>query len=57
MDFRLIEEQLMLRDMVRKIAVNEFAPRATDIDESEEFAWENKKILEENGLFGIQIPE
>ncbi len=57
MDFQLSEEQRMLRDMVRKISANEFAPRAAEIDDKEEFPWENKKILEENGLLGIQIPE
>ena len=57
MDFRLSEEQLMLKDMVRKIAEKEFAPRAAELDEREEFSWENKKVLEENGLLGIQIPE
>lgn len=57
MDFRLSQEQQMLRDMVRKISVNEFAPRAAGIDEKEEFPWQNKKVLEENGLLGIQVPE
>jgi len=57
MDFTLSEEQQMLRDMVRRISENEFAPRASEIDQKEEFPWENKKILEENGLLGIQIPE
>lgn len=56
MDFRLNEEQQMLRDMVRKIGEKEFAPRAAEIDHKEEFSWENKKILEENGLLGVQIP-
>lgn len=57
MDFKLSEEQIMLRDMVRKIAVTEFAPRAAEIDAKEEFSWENKKVLQENGLLGIQVPE
>ncbi|MBW2032102.1 MAG: acyl-CoA dehydrogenase family protein [Deltaproteobacteria bacterium] len=57
MDFRLTEEQQMLKDMVRKISVSEFAPRAAEIDEKEEFPWENNKILEDNGLLGVQIPE
>ncbi len=57
MDFHLSDEQQMLQDMVRKISGNEFAPRAAEIDEKEEFSWENKRILEENGLLGIQIPE
>ena len=57
MDFRMSEEQQMLKDMVRKISENEFAPRAAEIDEKETFPWENKKVLEENGLLGIQVPE
>lgn len=57
MDSRLSEEQQMLRDMVRRISENEFAPRAAEIDQKEEFPWENKKILQENGLLGSQIPE
>ncbi len=57
MDFRMSEEQQMLKDMVRKISEKEFAPRAAEIDEKETFPWENKKVLEENGLLGIQIPE
>ena len=57
MDFELSEEQQMLRATVRKICLNEFAPRAAQIDEKEEFPWENKKVLEENGLLGIQVPE
>jgi alkylation response protein AidB-like acyl-CoA dehydrogenase len=57
MDFRLTEEQKMLRDMVRKISITEFAPKAAEIDEKEEFPWENKKILEENGLLGVHVPE
>ncbi|MBW1731655.1 MAG: acyl-CoA dehydrogenase family protein [Deltaproteobacteria bacterium] len=57
MDFELSEEQQMLRATVRKICLNEFAPRAAEIDQKEEFPWENKKVLEENGLLGIQVPE
>jgi alkylation response protein AidB-like acyl-CoA dehydrogenase len=47
----------MLRDTVRRIAVEQFAPRAAEIDEKEEFPWENFKILSQNGLLGVQIPE
>ena len=56
-DFRLSDEQLLLRETVRRIALNEFAPRSARIDEEERFPWENKKILEENGLLGVHIPE
>ncbi len=57
MDFRFSDDQIMLRDTVRRIAVEQFAPRAAGIDEKEEFPWENFKILSENGLLGVQVPE
>lgn len=57
MDFNLTEEQHMPRDMVKKIAENEFRPKAAEIDKKEEFPWQNKKILEDNGLLGIQVPQ
>ena len=57
MDFSLSEDLRLLKESVRKISVNEFAPRAAQIDETEEFPWDNKKTLEENGLLGVHIPE
>ena len=57
MDFSLSSEQKVLRETVRKISVNEFAPNAAEIDEQETFPWEHKSILEQNGLLGIHIPE
>jgi alkylation response protein AidB-like acyl-CoA dehydrogenase len=53
MDLRFSEDQLMLKDMARKISLKEFGPRAAEVDEKEEFPWENKKVLEENGLLGV----
>lgn len=57
MDFILNEDQKMLRDTVRRIAEEKFAPLAAEIDEKEIFPSESVKILAENGLLGIQIPE
>ncbi|HQP31751.1 MAG TPA: acyl-CoA dehydrogenase family protein [Deltaproteobacteria bacterium] len=57
MDFILSDDQKMLRDTVRKIAEGKFAPIAAEIDEKEIFPKENVKILVENGLLGVQIPE
>lgn len=57
MDFLLTEDQKMLRDTVRRIAETEFAPMAAEIDRSEEFPKRHFKILAENGLLGIQVPE
>lgn len=57
MDFRLTEEQQMLKDMVRRLAIENFAPKAAEIDEKEYFPEENFRLLAKNGLLGIQIPE
>lgn len=57
MDFRLSDDQKMLRDTVRRIAETEFAPRAAEIDSTEEFPKKHFEILSESGLLGIQIPE
>ncbi len=57
MDFQLSEDQKLLKRTFRKISLNEFAPRAAEIDEREEFPWANKEILEGQGVFGINCPE
>jgi acyl-CoA dehydrogenase len=57
MDFILNEDQTMLRDMVRRVAAEKFAPLAAEIDEKEIFPAESVKVLAENGLLGVQIPE
>jgi len=57
MPFMLNEEQQMMRDMVRKLAQNEIAPRAVEIDREHRFPRENIKKMGELGLMGVPIPE
>ena len=57
MDFQLSEDQNLLKQTMRKISLKEFAPKAAEIDEREEFPWHNRQILEEQGVFGINCPE
>ncbi|OGR71519.1 MAG: acyl-CoA dehydrogenase [Elusimicrobia bacterium GWD2_63_28] len=57
MDYLLTEQQTMIRDLARKIAVEKIKPVAAQYDESEEFAWPIMKTLAESDLFGIYIPE
>jgi alkylation response protein AidB-like acyl-CoA dehydrogenase len=57
MDFQLSEDQMLLKETMRKISLKEFAPKAAEIDEREEFPWDNKEILGEQGVFGINCPE
>ncbi len=57
MDYLLSEQQVMIRDLARKIAVEKIKPVAAQYDESEEFAWPIMKVLAESDLFGIYLPE
>lgn len=57
MDYNLTEEQIMIRDLARQIAVEKIAPVAAKYDESEEFPWEIMKLIAESDLFGIYIDE
>ena len=57
MDFELTEEQTQIRDLVREVAQNEFAPRAAEIDEAGRFPKENFVRLAELGLMGLPWPE
>ncbi len=55
--FKLSEELEQFRDHVRRFAEKEFAPNAARWDENEEFPEENRKLLAEEGYFGLLIPE
>ncbi len=57
MDFELNEEQRMVRDMVHDFAQNEIAPRAEEVDRTEEFPAENVRMMAELGLLGLPYPE
>lgn len=57
MDFTYTDDQLEIRRMVREFAQGVLAPRAAEIDESNEFPMENVKALAEQDLMGIAYPE
>jgi butyryl-CoA dehydrogenase len=57
MDFELNEEQRLVRDMVRDLATREIAPRAAEVDKTEEFPAENIRKMAELGLLGLPYPE
>ena len=54
-DLLLTEEERMLQTTVRGFADRELAPRAREVDEKEEFSWENWKGMSALGLTGIGI--
>lgn len=57
MDYMLTEEQIMIRDLARKIAIEKVKPVVAHYDETEEFAWPMVNIFAESDLFGVCIPE
>ncbi len=57
MDFQLTEEQRGIRDMVREFAEKEIAPRAGDIDRTDEFPADIFRKMGEQGLLGVPFPE
>jgi isovaleryl-CoA dehydrogenase len=57
MDFRLTEEQKMLKETVARFVEKEIAPYAEEWDEEEKFPSEVFRAMGDLGLFGIAIPE
>jgi butyryl-CoA dehydrogenase len=57
MDYFLTEEQLMIRDIARKIAEEKIIPVREELDEKEEFPWEIMKTIAQADLLRIFIPE
>jgi alkylation response protein AidB-like acyl-CoA dehydrogenase len=57
MDFRLSDEQQLLRRTVREFAETEIRPHAREWDEHQHFPSEVIPALAELGLMGIQFPE
>jgi alkylation response protein AidB-like acyl-CoA dehydrogenase len=55
--FELSETQAALQESARKLAQKEFAPRAAEIDRSEEYPWGNVERLRQAGFMGMTIPQ
>jgi len=57
MDFRLSDEQQLLRQTVREFAEREIRPHVREWDESQHFPRELVPLMAALGLMGIQFPE
>jgi alkylation response protein AidB-like acyl-CoA dehydrogenase len=53
----LTEQQLELREHARALATKKIAPRAAEVDRSEEYPWDNVETLTKAGYMGMTIPE
>ena len=56
MDFTLSEEQKMLQTTIRDFATNKLAPVADELDQAQEFARDNFKMMAELGIIGMTLP-
>jgi alkylation response protein AidB-like acyl-CoA dehydrogenase len=54
--YRLTEEQVLLRDTIRKLAEDRIAPRAADIDRSGEFPEDIRQLLAEQEVLALPFP-
>src|SRR5688500_10073301 len=57
MEFRLSEEHIQVRDLVRQLAQEEFAPHAARWDQNSEYPAGAIARLTELGFFGMLVPE
>ena len=57
MDYLLTEEQIMIRDLARQIAVEKIVPVRAELDEHNKFPSEIMKALAQADLLGLYIPE
>jgi alkylation response protein AidB-like acyl-CoA dehydrogenase len=57
MDYLLTEEQIMIKDVARKLAEEKIIPVRAELDEKEEFPYEIMKELAQADLFRVFVPE
>jgi alkylation response protein AidB-like acyl-CoA dehydrogenase len=56
-NYFLTEEQQMIVDLARQIAMEKIIPVRAKFDETEEFPWDIMKDMAQADLFGLYIPE
>jgi alkylation response protein AidB-like acyl-CoA dehydrogenase len=57
MDFELSEEHRLIKDTARRIARDVVAPRAKEVDETQEYPHDFFDAFKQAGLLGMAIPE
>lgn len=55
--YDLTEEQRMFRDTIRRMAQEKIAPRAAEVDRTDQFPWDILNLFRENNLMGLAFPE
>jgi alkylation response protein AidB-like acyl-CoA dehydrogenase len=57
LSFHLTQEQEAFRAAIRQLTEDKIAPRAAEIDASDEFPWDIDELLVRNGFAGVSYPE
>jgi len=57
LNFELDKELLFLKEMVRDLVQEKVAPRAAEIDETDEYPWDIKEALAEHEILAMPFPE
>jgi 3-sulfinopropanoyl-CoA desulfinase len=52
----LTDEQLAIQARARALAIEVIAPRAAEVDRTEEYPWDNMAALQEAGFTGMGVP-
>ena len=55
--FELSETQKQLQATAREFAKKEIAPRAAEVDRTEQYPWENVELLTKQGFMGMTVPQ
>ena len=57
LSFDFTDEQMAFRAAVRELTEDKIAPRAAEIDETDEFPWDLNDLLVRSGFAGVSYPE
>jgi alkylation response protein AidB-like acyl-CoA dehydrogenase len=57
LSFTFTDEQQAFRQTVKEIVADKIAPRAAEIDETDEYPWDIDQVLVDSGLAGVSYPE
>jgi hypothetical protein len=55
--YELTESQREIKDNARQLAQKVIAPRAAEVDRTEQYPWNNVEALTETGFMGMTIPQ
>ncbi|MDH3740268.1 MAG: acyl-CoA dehydrogenase family protein [Hyphomicrobiales bacterium] len=54
--FELTDTQKQIRETARRLAAEKIAPRAAEVDRTEQYPWDNVADLTEAGFMGMTVP-